>query len=138
LGYFLIFNNYNDRNPYVVCYENICCDYRVYHSSESGPENINISIVNNSIIFDQKLNCYCLPPITDPEYFKIELSFIGNNLTLREIFTPKEQSVTLCFTTFRINGTIFNIPKGNYNLVYVFENRHVDQVHIKKVFEICN
>ena len=136
LGYFIISNNLNNPNPYFVCYGEICCNYGVYHCTESGLVNINISIVDKSVIFDQKLYSYCLPPITDPKYFKIDLSLVGNNLTLREIFNPKGESVTHCVCPSKINGTIFNIPEGKYNLVYIFENQYVDQVHIINIFEI--
>jgi hypothetical protein len=136
LGYFLIFNNYNNRYSYRVYYGFIYCEYNVNSCQESGSENINIFILSNSIIFVQTLECYCGPPITDPEYFKIELSLVGNNLTIREIFLPKNESVTRSVCLFRINGKISNISKGEYNLVYIFENSYVDQVYILRVFEI--
>lgn len=136
LGYTLISDNSNSSNPYFVCYDNICCEYKVYNCSESGLENINISIVGNSVIFDQNLSSYCFPPITDSNYFRMDLSLIGNNLTLREIFDPKGELVSRCEHLFKINGSITNIPKGTYNLAYLFENKYVHQVRILDIFNI--
>ena len=136
LGYFIISNNSNSNNPYFVCDGEICCEYKVYNCSESGSENITFSIIGNSVIFNQKLYSYCFPPITDPEYFRIDLSLVGNNLTLREKFDPKGELVSRCESLFIINGTIINIPEGKYNLVYIFENEYVNQTRILNIFEI--
>jgi len=136
LGYFIISNNSNSSNPYFVCHGNICCEYKVYNCSKSGSENNTISMAGNSVIFDQKLYSYCFPPITDPKYFRIDLSLVGNNLTLREKFDPKGELVSRCESPFIINGTIINIPEGKYNLVYIFENEYVQQARILNIFEI--
>jgi hypothetical protein len=136
LGYFII-SNYNNSNPYFICYGDICCEYRVYNTNEfppSGSENITISIVGNNVTFNQTLYSLCSPPISDPYYFGIDLSLVGNNLTLRENYDTKGSPPSRCEYLYIINGTIINIPEGTYNLIYIFKN--MSQVSILYVFEI--
>ena len=136
LGY-LIISNSNNGNPYFVCYGDICCEYKVYNTNEfppSGSENITISIMGNNVTFNQTLYSYCSPTITDPYYFGIDLSLVGNDLTLREKFDAKGKPISRCEYLYIINGTIINIPEGTYNLIYIFKN--MNQIRTLNVFEI--
>ena len=135
LSYLIISNFSDNSNPYFICYGDVCCEYKVYNSNEfTGLENINISIEGNNVTFNQTLFSYCSPPITEPKNFGIHLSLVGSNLTLRENYDLKGAPPSRCLYLFIINGTIFNIPKGTYNLVFIFNE--VYQVHILNIFEI--
>jgi len=135
LGNIIISSLSDSCYPYFVCYGDICCEYEVYTNNEfTGSENITISIIGNNITFNQTKLSYCSPSITDPCHFGMDLSLVGNNLTLREVYELKGLPPSRCRYLFIINGTINNIPEGTYNLIFIF-NRE-DQSYVLKVFEI--
>ena len=94
----------------------------------------NIKVINGTVFFHQNLTSYCRPPITDPENFRMKLSLTKNDLRIREIFKPITSAVTTCVRQYFINGTIMGLAPGNYKLTFLFDNRHVDTVHILEIF----
>ncbi len=131
IGFFILSNSPNTKSN---CYGNICVDFSVNGCSGVGGNDIEINVINRAVIFNQNLLSYCGPPLWDPNYFRIELSFTYTNLIIREILTT--EWVTRCVCPYNINGTISILPFGSYNLTFLFDNRYVNQIGILKSFEL--
>jgi len=105
---------------------------------ESIPD-INVATVNNKITFNQIVSSYCIPSLKDPKNFRIELSLLDDNLTVREIYTiTNNESITTCTCSQGIEGIISGIPPGYYNLTFIFVSNIWDLVFVEviKIIEV--
>lgn len=124
--------------PYVVnCGDNLYCGYKVNPcNTDLYRSEISVDVLYNKVIFNQIESCYCFPPISDPEYFRIELDRSGNNITIKEIYDPKDNPISRCVCDFRITGEILIKPYGFYYLNFIFESRLFNQTQILGIFQI--
>jgi hypothetical protein len=116
--------------------DNTCCIYKISPMGRNliPKSEINSQVVNRMRLFNQIQNCYCLPPISDPEHFTVEIDRSGNNITIREIFNSSYFSYSYC--DYRITGEIIILPTGFYYLSFIFENRVFNETEILGIFYI--
>jgi len=132
IGFFIWSNTHISKSN---CDGRICVDFSVdYCSEREVPDDIEITVINRVVIFNQNLLSYCGPPLWDPNYFRMELSFTNTNLIIREILTT--DWATRCVCPYNITGTISILPFGRYNLTFIFDCRYINQVHTLKSFEL--
>ena len=83
---------------------------------------VNITVLDNSIEFNQTLITYCN---ANKDNLKLEYSRQGNTLKINEIF--ESAMVTKCICSVEIKGRISNLEKGVYKIGFVFDNRYTNQ-----------
>ena len=141
IWYFAIqWSSNSEDYTYQIYYGDLSLEYGVKSCCDFCEKNETLEIyvppLKNEVIFNQILNLYCCPSITDPTYFTIEIELLNNNLTIREVFDPKGSPVCKCICPYGINGRISNLTRGSYNLTFILDNRYVNQTNIIQVFEI--
>lgn len=75
---------------------------------------INVSIVNQSVFFTQKLILWCAPMNLTLEFYPS-----GSNLTVIEHYNTS--SATDCLCVAWVHGAIHNLTYGTYNLTFILE-----------------
>ncbi|MFX0021498.1 MAG: hypothetical protein ACFE9S_04180 [Candidatus Hermodarchaeota archaeon] len=114
--------------------QNIYCRYNVYPCDTNlFRSEIDIYIENNIVIFNQIESSHCFPPLTDPDYFTFELTHSDNNITIKEIYKPKDV-ISLCLCDYKIAGEIHISQNGSYCLKFVFENKLLNQIKVLGIF----
>jgi len=122
--------------PYFVHYGDITCGYRVYPcNTDLFRSDINIHVLNNIIMFNQIESCYCSPPISDPEFFTIEIEVLGNNITIKEIYSA-QGNFSRCICDYSITGGILISSYGFYYLNFIFISEYFNQTKILGIFYI--
>lgn len=77
--------------------------------------NFNITVQDNSIVFNHFLNTYC--NALDNNNLTLESTVEGNLIEVNEIF--KGESIAKCMCSFPINGKIINLENKEYSIKFI-------------------
>lgn len=93
--------------------------------------NINITVQDNTILFDHFLDTYCNALIDN--YLTLEFKVEENLIEVSETFDG--ESVARCICSFPIKGKISNLEKKEYTVKFIYKIIVGDKINTSILYE---